>query len=92
MMTRDAALVLFSGGQDSTTCLAHALEQSARDRLGPHIHFTLGHKGAQAMDDVAGAQQQPEERAHDRETVCPVQRSGGDAGDGAGQGESAQPL
>jgi 7-cyano-7-deazaguanine synthase len=30
MMTRDAALVLFSGGQDSTTCLAWALDRFER--------------------------------------------------------------
>jgi 7-cyano-7-deazaguanine synthase len=43
MMKTDAALVLFSGGQDSTTCLAWALERYARVET---IGFDYGQRHA----------------------------------------------
>ncbi|MCE3261154.1 MAG: 7-cyano-7-deazaguanine synthase [Pseudoduganella sp.] len=43
MLTNDAALVLFSGGQDSTTCLAWALERFARVET---IGFDYGQRHA----------------------------------------------
>ncbi|HEY5799808.1 MAG TPA: 7-cyano-7-deazaguanine synthase, partial [Burkholderiaceae bacterium] len=43
MQTRDGALVLFSGGQDSATCLAWAL---ARYRKVETIAFDYGQRHA----------------------------------------------
>src|SRR5262245_64070772 len=43
----DAALVLFSGGQDSATCLAWALERHARVET---IGFHYGQRHATEMD------------------------------------------
>jgi 7-cyano-7-deazaguanine synthase len=40
---QDAALVLFSGGQDSATCLAHALATSARVET---VGFAYGQRHA----------------------------------------------
>lgn len=46
-MTGDHALVLFSGGQDSTTCLAWALQRYARVET---IGFAYGQRHAVEMD------------------------------------------
>lgn len=46
-MTGDGALVLFSGGQDSTTCLAWAMQRYARVET---IGFAYGQRHAVEMD------------------------------------------
>ncbi|MHC2427816.1 7-cyano-7-deazaguanine synthase in queuosine biosynthesis [Bradyrhizobium elkanii] len=43
----DTALVLFSGGQDSTTCLAWALSRFARVEM---LGFTYGQRHAIELD------------------------------------------
>ncbi len=51
----DAALVLFSGGQDSTTCLAWALERYERVET---IGFSYGQRHLIEMDQRAGIRAQ----------------------------------
>lgn len=59
MISRDGALVLFSGGQDSTTCLAWALERFARvETLG----FDYGQRHRIELDC----------RARLREGIAPI--------------------
>ena len=47
VLSEDAALVLFSGGQDSTICLAWALERFARVET---IGFDYGQRHAVELD------------------------------------------
>ena len=47
MYNRETALVLFSGGQDSTTCLAWALDRFARVEM---LGFAYGQRHAIELD------------------------------------------